>query len=299
MKATYTEEAPAKINLDLRVGHRRADGYHEVSTFMTLTSLHDLLKLTVDESADEIRGITPGIFSGSFAHLMEEEPWQENLVYRAAKIYCDTYGINCGIEISLQKEIPAGAGLGGGSSDAAAVFRILQRHFEKASTLELHRMAASLGADIPFFLYEKPALCEGTGTIVTPFDTITLNIPTVIIHDGIHVSTADAYKALRRENTPERYNLTAKKNLITAGLENRLLSSLTDLLHNDFEEPVFIPHPELRSIRDTLLRKGAFLSRMSGSGSAVYGLFDTIASAQEAAEALKNSYRFVFQGSLV
>ncbi|MBR9975676.1 MAG: 4-(cytidine 5'-diphospho)-2-C-methyl-D-erythritol kinase [Bacteroidetes bacterium] len=256
----------AKINLGLRVLGRRADGFHDISTIFHRVELHDTLhlettdgKVTLECNRDDIP-VDDG-----------------NLCVRAARLLLAQQR-GRGVHIVLQKNIPAGAGLGGGSSNAAAVLRFLPKllgqHIPDGELLE---MAALLGSDVPFFLQDGSAAARGRGERLTYF---VWNCPwwIVLVNPGIHVSTAWAYGALRLEAQPEDPDLQA---LLERAVRDP--EALATLLRNDFEAPVMEAHPGIREVKEAMLRAGAVGAMMSGSGSSVFGLFDNEAAARTCA----------------
>jgi 4-diphosphocytidyl-2-C-methyl-D-erythritol kinase len=248
--------ALAKINLDLRVLGKRPDGFHELRTIFQTISLADVLEIEFTKARrTEIT-------------LEDALQIENNLVMRAAQAVMDTMRITGRIAMRLVKRVPMGAGLGGGSSDAAAVLlalpTIARRRIEPA---KLAAIAAELGSDVPFFLLGGTAVGIGRGTEVFPLPDAP-SMSGVLVAPGVHVNTAQAYRDL-------------SPRLTTDLQQNKMVSfqSVTwdtgDLspARNDFEEVVFEQHPELAALKNRLGRAGAAVSLMSGSGSSVYGLF--------------------------
>src|SRR6266404_4409006 len=174
--------APAKINLSLRILNRRPDGFHEIETFVSPVSLYDKIEIEkqnrwIDFSCDD-----PTLATGD-----------DNLVVRAAKLFFDQTKIKSGVSIQLQKKIPHGAGLGGGSSDAAAILRALSQLFEtKLAREELAKLGSTIGSDVPFFLFESAAICKGRGEIVEP-TKLQRKFSILLLKPGFGVSSAWAY----------------------------------------------------------------------------------------------------------
>lgn len=252
-----TVRSYAKINLGLRVLGRRPDGFHDISTVFHRVDLFDTLHF---EPADG--GIT-------LESNREDIPTDDgNLCVRAARLLLEQHR-GSGVHIVLQKRIPAGAGLGGGSSNAAAVLRHLPRLLGfRVPDEELLEMAALLGSDVPFFLQNGSAVARGRGEVLTYFPW---SCPwwIVLVNPGIHVSTAWAYANLRLAEHPEDPDLHAL--LDRAGWDR---AALRDLLHNDFEAAVMETHSGIREVKERMLDAGAAGALMSGSGSSVFGLFD-------------------------
>ena len=249
-------QAYAKINLGLRVLERRPDGYHNIETVFHRVGLSDDLTF---EASDRIEVVSsdPAAPGGP-----------TNLCFRAAAMLQELTGSPKGVRINLVKRIPVGAGLGGGSSDAALVLRELPRFWEKA--LDQPRILASalrLGSDIPYFLGDGSALAWGRGEILEYF---TLDLPYAILlcTPDIHVSTAWAYRQVVPRPADDRPGLKA---MLTEGVLRGDI--LREQLTNDFEPAVFSAYPAIASIKKRLLELGAAVALMSGSGSTVYGLF--------------------------
>jgi 4-diphosphocytidyl-2-C-methyl-D-erythritol kinase len=263
----------AKINLGLRVLGRRADGYHQIRTVFQTISLHD--ELTFGPSQDgrlELTSTDPSI------------PTDEtNLILRAADALRERYGVSRGARVTLEKNIPAGGGLGGGSSDAAATLVALSRLWNlKTGVSELSELGSRLGADVPFFLTGGTALGTGTGTEIKPLEDAP-KTHLVVVTPDVRVSTAEAYKAL---GAPALTKEDALVNLSVSRTEADFSDSLCDVMSNDFEAVVARLHPEIGRARDALLGAGARRASLSGSGSSVYGFFESELEAGRAARAL-------------
>jgi 4-diphosphocytidyl-2-C-methyl-D-erythritol kinase len=255
--------ALAKLNLSLKILHKRPDGYHELRTIYQTISLADLIDLEFTRSRR------------TDIDLKSNVDIADNLVVRAARLAMDAMRITGRVSFRLTKRIPTGAGLGGGSSDAAAVLIALPvlagRRIPPEKLLEL---AGELGSDVPFFLVGGTAVGLGRGTEVYPLP----DLPPargLVIAPGLHVSTAEAYRALGRELT-----LKQPANIINSFQSSILCRRLDALaegwpaaVENDFEEAVFRQYPQLKSLKRKLLRLGADPVMMTGSGSAVFGLF--------------------------
>ncbi len=272
--------AHAKINLGLRIIGKRADGYHDLETIFQEISLCDELIFLPHQ--DEIR-------------LHSDHPAcpadAGNLVYKAAVLLQQHSGTSQGADITIHKRIPVGAGLGGGSSDAAAALKALNWLWQLSlPEADLLHLAGRLGADVAFFIRGGAALGTGIGDKLAAL-TIPHDYWGVLIYPGFAVSTAWAYQNLN-------LNLTKSQ-------KNHKLYSLTDyitnpgcwqdVLRNDLEDVVFEKFPELDHLRKQLATAGAFYSRMSGSGSSIFGLYTTRARAEEAFLGVGTSYqRFIF-----
>lgn len=271
-------QALAKVNLGLEVGSQRADGYHEIITLFQTIDFPDLL--TFKNRADgQI------ILSGSQQDILWDK---NNLIYRAALLLRQETGSTRGAEIIVAKSIPPGRGLAGGSSNAAITLMALNRLWGLNLTLErLLTMATGLGADVPFFFFGGLCLGQGKGEQLQPLADLPTGWLLVVIPD-FSVSTAMVYQEYKRQAGC----LTSqnKESKIYQFLEAKNIK-LFQQLRNDLELIVFKIHPQLAEIKKALISAGAELSLMSGSGSAVFGWFRTLALAKKAAESLKTGYR--------
>ncbi|MBN2467383.1 MAG: 4-(cytidine 5'-diphospho)-2-C-methyl-D-erythritol kinase [Deltaproteobacteria bacterium] len=245
--------APAKINICLEILAKRTDGYHEIRSVLCGVELSDAITITPSG-----KGIT--VTSNSSQIPLDET----NLAYRAARLLMEKTASSFNLTIHLEKHIPVAAGLGGGSSDAAAVMRAINDIYQvKLSYSELMALGAQIGADVPFFLYQGPAVATGIGERLSP---LSLSPPfwAVLITPPIPVSTAWAYNHCHPK--------VSKKPLSHAGTID-LKAAGKDILFNALEEPVIRRYPELAEIKDILDGYGAWGSLMSGSGSTVFGIF--------------------------
>lgn len=264
----------AKLNLDLRVLHKRPDGFHELRTIFQTISLQDTLTIEFDFAKRTQIDLSSSIDIA------------DNLVVRSAKLVLDHLRVHARVRFALSKHIPMGAGLGGGSSNAAAVLIALPALAGKTIPAgERVRLAESLGSDVPFFLLGGTALGLGRGTELYPLPDQPSRLA-VVVSTGIHVSTAEAYGALRRNVTDSLTSqaesfILREFQTIAWTLDHSSLDHFP--LKNDFEEPVFAMHGELPVVIRKLRRLGARPAQMTGSGSAVFGIFQTVAAAQAAA----------------
>jgi 4-diphosphocytidyl-2-C-methyl-D-erythritol kinase len=277
--------AYAKINLRLEILGKRADGYHELRTIFQTVSLHDTLTFRPTRGA----GISL-VIRGNDG--LSQEAAEKNLVYRAADVLRRELKIRPGVEIVLQKKIPAGRGLGGGSSDAAAaLLGYLQFTGKQIETVRLLEIAAQLGADVPFFLFGGRALGISKGDEIYPLPDIEKRTLLIVSPREIHVPTPDAYRWL---HAPELASLTK------SAANHKLFkfcalcwSAQEERLWNDFEAAVFQRHPRLGSIKRALLRGGASEALLAGSGSAVFGVFPSPAKARRAVVGFPHDQAFV------
>lgn len=262
--------AYAKINLLLKILRKRPDGYHDLETVFHPIDLFDELVLT--RTAEELSIVT---------RHTSLPPDESNLCLRAARLLRDAAGVHGGVHIELQKRIPLGAGLGGGSSDAAAVLRHLNTLWNlHLPRQQLRELALQLGSDVPFFLLGRSAHATGRGDILHPLD-LALPYWIVVATPPVHVSTAWAYAHC----TPRNQDASTEDTL-------KQLTALSDpavageALVNDFEPHVMQVFPGIRSIKKHFLERGAAAALMSGSGSSVFGLFAEESRARAAAAAL-------------
>ena len=271
----------AKVNLRLDVLGQRADGYHELRTVFQSLTLHDTLRLFRTRA-----GRIELAISGNAE--LAATPARQNLVWRAVTALRQELKLAGGVRIELEKRIPVGRGLGGGSSDAAAalagLLRLFGRRIEQPRLLEI---AAGLGADVPFFLFGGRALGTSRGDEIYPLPDLPRRTVLVVSPAGIAVSTQDAYSWLDRRLTnpdaPSRlWNFCAL-----------CWSPQGGSLSNDFEGAVFRRHPCLARIRRALLQRGAAEAALAGSGSAVFGIFRNPAQARRTARAFPEDEVFL------
>jgi 4-diphosphocytidyl-2-C-methyl-D-erythritol kinase len=272
----------AKINLDLRVLYRRADNYHELRTIFQTISLAD--RITV--------AFTPSRKTAIRVKSKVEIP--DNLIARAAEACLDAMRLTGRVEFDLDKRIPMGAGLGGGSSDAAAVLLALPVVAGKLLDWSaLLQIGEQMGSDVPFFLLGGAAVAVGRGTELYPLPDRPAQAG-LVVAPQIHVSTADAYRRLSAALTSESQQNKIVSFQSTAWRDSAGLSGEADAPwgKNDFESVVFSQHPELKSIKQGLLKLGARPAMMSGSGSAVFGLFPEREKLRRATQSLREERVF-------
>lgn len=263
-----------KINIGLRVIGKRPDGYHNLETiFYPVLGLYDVLMIT---AADKFSFVQDG--------LVVDCPDEDNLILRCYRRMQARYPQIGNVAIRFTKRIPFGAGLGGGSSDAAHTAIALNELFELGLTREqLAAEVAPLGADCAFFIYNTPCLAEGIGELLSPVPFTLSGFRLVMIKPDIHVSTREAYQGVlavsnQTSDTVHRTPYTTHQprlaDLARQGLTPIDLSRHADIICNDFERTVFPAHPELEAIKQRLLDMGAYYAAMSGSGSTIYALFE-------------------------
>lgn len=256
-----TLEAPAKVNLGLEVVRRRADGYHDLNTIFATVDLCDRVRLRIGGS-----GIRCSV-SGN--RQLAGEPVEQNLCVLGARRLLEECERSEGVEIVLEKRIPIGAGLGGGSSDAAAVLRGLVDLLSLPITDDhLHALALSLGSDVPFFLRGGVAHAEGRGERLVPLD-VELPWSILLVNPGLHVGTVEAYRLVGRQGEKEGRDLVGG---VMDALEHPDL--LGGALPNDFEGPVFAAWPEIGRLHGRVAETDGLLHvGMSGSGSTIFGIY--------------------------
>ncbi|MFV0469276.1 MAG: 4-(cytidine 5'-diphospho)-2-C-methyl-D-erythritol kinase [Dysgonomonas sp.] len=245
----------AKINLGLNIVSKRDDGYHNLETIFYPIAIKDAVEVIISEDGKD--SLTE---SGITVDTLPEN----NLVMKAVQAMRKHYNIPP-ISIHLLKKIPFGAGIGGGSADASFMLKLLNEKFNlRASKQELASIACQLGADCPFFIYNKPLFASGIGEIFENVDIDLKKYYFVLVKPNIHVSTKEAFAMVK----PRQPQLSLKE-IITKDLDQ-----WKHLMHNDFEDSIFPQYPEIESIKHQLYNLGAIYSSMSGSGSSVYGIFE-------------------------
>lgn len=269
--SVVTISAPAKINLVLRILDRRADGYHNVWSIMQTVALEDELRIRLAPHRNDIQ------LRCDAEQLAAD---QSNLVYRAAAAVLERAQRTIGLDIQLLKRIPMGAGLGGGSSDAAATILGLNRLFHLGwSIAQMAEVGQPLGSDVPFFLFAPSGVVAGRGEAVKPI-AIGERRWVVLVNPGFGVETKWAYQELAKTREEVR-----PLSPIHEDLDRKACATWAQLVaaaENDFEVPVFARHESLRRIKRTLLAQGAELALLSGSGATVFGLFHDEATASNA-----------------
>jgi 4-diphosphocytidyl-2-C-methyl-D-erythritol kinase len=276
--------APAKINLSLRVVGRRADGYHLLDTIMVPVSLYDDVEIRkLRRVAEKKINAAPLIKIRCDHPLVPDD--EQNLAYRAARLLLDKAKSGQPIEIRIHKLIPIGAGLGGGSTDAAATLVGLNRLLKLGFSAEqLERLGLKLGADVPFFIRGCPARARGIGERLQPLGNFARRW-LVILYPGFGVSTAWVYQNLPAKLTKPSVNTSIASSLTGSG-------NLAEMLVNDLESVTLGRYPKIGLLKSKLLRAGATASLMSGSGSSVFGVFETKRKAEQAFRRLRQEEEF-------
>jgi 4-diphosphocytidyl-2-C-methyl-D-erythritol kinase len=269
-----TLHAYAKINIGLHILGKRSDGFHNLESVFREIDLFDVIDL---ESHKTLEMTTDSI-------LVPVD--ESNLCLKTAQLLQKEQKIKDGVMIHLKKNIPIGAGLGGGSSDAAAVLRGLNKFWElKLTNEQLTDIAAQIGSDVPFFIEGGNAYAGGRGDVLEHF---TLNIPfwIAVVAPVINISTTWAYSRLKLQRDGKSTGLRTK-----IGKQISNPSKLASLVQNDFEESVFKTYPEIARLKEKLKENGAVFSLMSGSGSSVFGFFEDEQKALDAISTFPKNYQ--------
>ena len=249
----------AKINIGLNVTEKRPDGYHNLETVFYPIELQDAIELE-----GEFKGSSKGVQLRLTGNVLEGSP-EDNLVVKAYRLLAEDYPIPP-MTFHLHKHIPTGAGLGGGSADAAFTIKAINDMCKLGlKEEEMERYAARLGADCAFFVKNKPVFAEGVGNVFSEIDLSLAGKSIVLVKPDVFISTVDAYSKV----VPQRPEVSLKE-LIKLPLEE-----WKDCIKNDFETSVFPKYPEIAAIKDKLYDMGAVYASMSGSGSSVFGIFDS------------------------
>jgi 4-diphosphocytidyl-2-C-methyl-D-erythritol kinase len=273
----------AKINLTLKIGKKAKGGLHQIESVMHPIDLFDNLSFEKFDHDDiEIQSNNHSILN------------KDNLAYKAAMLLKKRFGVHSGIKITIEKNIPLGAGLGGGSSNAAATLIALNSMWKlKLDHKKLMAIGFELGSDVPFFIPSKPALVEGVGDKVKPIASYP-KINAVIINPGFQVSTKWAYDAYDKNKKKLPRSKAISASAYAKLVQKKDIDGMADNLSNDFTEVVSKKYKVVREMTSLLNKYGALNACMSGSGPTVYGLYSSIYTAREAYFKLKDIYPFVY-----
>jgi len=273
--------SPAKINLFLQVTGRRPDGYHDLISLMCCIDLYDTVALTFGQATTIVTCDHPDV---------PED--HSNLAFAAAEHFLKSLSKNEGVNILIEKKIPVAAGLGGGSSNAAAVLLGLNHYYGYPfSEEDLAQIGVSIGADVPFFLFGRPAVARGIGEKLDPYIGLE-KFSILLVYPGLSVSTAEVYKNLN-------LGLTNCKKKLSYSLLKKNGFDARKHLCNDLETVVVLKHPEILATKKKLLQHGAIGALMSGSGPTVFGLFAEPAEARTAGQALLNDSRLLYSADMI
>ena len=282
MKKELTIKCPAKVNLSLDVTSRREDGYHNLEMIMQTVKLFDTLTVICEES-----GKPEITISSNLSYVPNDE---RNLCYKAAKLFFDATGLSAKVHIDANKKIPVGAGLGGGSSDAAGTLTVLNKLMGNPLTQDkLAAISKSIGADVPFFIYGGCMLAEGIGEILTPLPQLE-NITFLIAKPNFGVSTPWVYKNLVLDSTTPHPNTKA----VIEAIKANDLAALAKHAGNTLELVTLKQYPEISRYKEIMAKSGAVYSLMSGSGSAVFGVYDDPEKAKKALDKFRRITKQVY-----
>jgi 4-diphosphocytidyl-2-C-methyl-D-erythritol kinase len=268
--------APAKINVGLNIVKKRDDGYHNLETIFY--QINDLFDVLTFEKSDKLELV-----------LSEDNQdlRNDNIIINAVKLLEEKVKKNFNIKITLNKNIPIGAGLGGGSSDGAATLKAINKLFDLNITHdELKTFALELGSDVPLFLYDYPTIGKSRGEDLEKLD-IKIDKPILLVNPGIHISTKDAFSNIIPQQNKFDYS----------GINQYKINEWNGKVINDFENSVFGLYPEIAKIKNRLVKNGALFALMSGTGSTVYGIFESLSKAESVAELFPKTY-FTFVGNI-
>ncbi len=255
--------APAKVNLYLEILGKRPDGYHELQTLMHRVDLGDEMEISLEGQGINLVADGKGIPEG-----------RENLACRAAQVFFEELGIQRGLKIRLKKRIPVAAGLGGGSSDAATVVMGLNDLLETGWAQDrLMALGMKIGADVPFFIFQKPALAGGIGERLTPVG-FPEPIWFLMLIPPFPISTAWAYAAYDRLSNKGKEPIPLKDSYVD-------ITEILPVMRNDLEAAAFLMFPQIRRMKEELLAKGAQGALMTGSGPVTYGIFSSKKEAEQ------------------
>ncbi len=286
------KKSPCKVNLILNILGKRADGFHELETVMQPVNICDEMTFERGGASLQLTCSNPELPCDS-----------KNLVHRAATAFLTAAKISDGVKIHLQKNLPLAGGIGGGSANAAVTFSALNELFGSPLPIEkLHELSAALGSDVPFFLYDKPALATGRGEKVRTLE----NFPALkgkaffLVHPGFGISTPWSYQNLARFPKDQNGTLGRAEKLVSAlqssdslapiGGEGRGEGAALDHFYNSLEAPAFDKFPVLQLYKEFLRENGALVSLMSGSGSTTFAIAENLKAAETLAEKFKSQF---------
>jgi len=275
------KKSPCKVNLILNILGQRADGFHELETVMQPVNLCDEMSFARAGSGVQL--------TCSNSELPVDA---KNLVHRAATAFLAAAKISDGVKIHLQKNLPLAGGIGGGSANAAVTFAALNELFGAPLPLEkLHALAAALGSDVPFFLYDQPALATGRGENVRPLEKFSAlrGKAFFLVHPGFGISTPWSYQNLAR--FPQDQNGTpGRAQKLISLLQDGDLKAAAGEVYNSLEAPAFDKFPVLQLYREFLCENGALVALMSGSGSTTFAIAENLSAAENLAEKFKSQF---------
>jgi 4-diphosphocytidyl-2-C-methyl-D-erythritol kinase len=272
-------KAYGKINISLDIVGKREDGYHLLKMIMQSVDLYDSMSFQKCNKGINISCNKPYIPTD-----------EKNLVYKAAKLFMDTYNISEGVNIYLKKNIPVAAGMAGGSTDAAAVFKTLKQLFQiDIDDNELMNLGVQIGADVPYCIMGGTALCEGIGDIITPLAPFKNHI-LILVKPNFGVSTKEVYKNLDISKIFKHPDTVA----IIKAMEEEKLEDVCNGMKNLLENVTLRKYPVLKRIKEDMIRMGAMGAMMSGSGPTIFAFFDDMLKAQRCYDKFKTQYKEVY-----
>nr|WP_297938647.1 4-(cytidine 5'-diphospho)-2-C-methyl-D-erythritol kinase [uncultured Lachnoclostridium sp.] len=277
MITTLQGKAYGKINIGLDVLRKRNDGYHEVKMIMQTVSLYDRITITRHKNSSGI------VLETNLNFLPTNE---NNIVYKAAKLLKDEFGLSDGLSIKLEKHIPVAAGMAGGSTDAATTLELINTMYSlNLSKEDLMKRAVTLGADVPYCILKGTALCEGIGEILTPIKPL-MPCYILIVKPPIYVSTKFVYEHLKINELKSHPDIDGIVSAISAGN----LETMSQKMGNVLEFVTENNYPVISSIKKLMIQNGAISSLMSGSGPTVFGIYDDEEKINQAATFFKTNY---------
>ncbi len=265
MESSYDLISASKINLGLKVLQKRPDGFHDIETIFYPTELHDDISIDIKPNGQNHNSL--------FIHCNKQYVPQnkDNICYKAIEAFFRKFHItDCfDIDIKINKRIPVGGGLGGGSSNAAAVIEFVIKYFKidvDANKNEILETALSIGSDVPFFLYLKPCFASKRGEDIKVLSDFKINGKILIVNPNLHISTKWAFESLHLQ--PDKIRSSELSTV------EKFSPDIFPLLENDFEKIVFEKYHILKEIKDKLYQSGAIFASMSGTGATMYGIFN-------------------------
>ncbi|MCG2725740.1 MAG: 4-(cytidine 5'-diphospho)-2-C-methyl-D-erythritol kinase [Elusimicrobia bacterium] len=285
-------KSPAKVNLFLEIAGKRKDGYHDLITIFAKINVFD--NISIEKTA--FKGITIRVKNNSNLRLNKPK---DNIIYSAALKFFNEFKIKPNVKIRLEKNIPVGAGLGGGSANSAAVLLGLCRIYDidlKKNRKKLAFIAASIGADVPFFLSEYSfCVARGIGDKLYPFKIQKKTYSIAIVYPCLPVSTKTAYSNLKLPSKKEVALSNGKCLRLVRGLKSgRGIGEMKDLPMNRFEEAIFPKYGRIKKLKNKIISFGADMAMMSGSGSSVFGIFSSAKAARDAVKQISRGKNRVF-----
>ena len=273
------EKAYAKVNIILDVVGKREDGYHLLKMIMQNIDIYDVITIEKIQEGIEISCNKPYVPTD-----------ERNLAYKAAKLFMETFNINSGVSIDIKKNIPVAAGLAGGSTDCAAVLKIMNKLFDiNVDNKKLMELGVKLGADVPYCIEGGTALCEGIGEIITPLKPFKNHI-LILVKPPFGVSTKEVYKNFDLNKVRNHPNTEG----VIQYIEEENLYEVANNMKNLLENVTLKKHRVLTSIKDEMESLGAIKAMMSGSGPTVFAFFDDMMKAQKCYDEMKKKYNDTF-----